>query len=211
MDAKEQFGAASKTFDEQVQLQRIMCRIYTKFAGPESKDHNCLGCNFNELTLQICLYLHVATLNPTGFSLHQLFFMYAQLLNSCWERMTDIFDIVGVPDGYRVQHFSPFIRVRRWANFFKHPKTFGWVVHHPRYTIENSPEHKELTCDPSKVRVVDDAFLKKYYSADCKANAGKLRGEFVGFERSTVVVMPGCCAIDRRDLRVPGSLRQDHH
>ena len=41
-----------------------------------------------------------------------------------------------------------------------------------------------------KMRIVDDEFLKEYYSADCKTNAGKLRGEFVGFERSTVVVLP---------------------
>jgi hypothetical protein len=167
-----------------------MCCIYDKFAGPDAKHHNCLGCNFDDLTEQISKYLRMATQNPTGFDLHHLFAMYAQLLNFCWERMTDIFDIISVPDGYRVRHFAPFISARRWANFFKHPKTFGWVVHHPYYAIENTTEHREVTRDLAKVRIVDSEFLKKYYSADCKANAGKLRGEFVGFERSTVVVVP---------------------
>jgi hypothetical protein len=186
----EQFAAACDVFDRHVQAERLMCRIFDKFAGPSSKDHNCLGCNFDDLTEQISKYLRMATQNPTGFDLHHLFAMYAQLLNFCWERMTDVFDIIGVPDGYRVRHFAPFIGARRWANFFKHPKTFGWVVHHPHYTIENTTEHQEVTRDLAKVRIVDGEFLKKYYSADCKANAGKLRGEFVGFEQSTVVVLP---------------------
>ena len=190
MNITEQFAAASIAFDKSVQNEQLMCRIYDKFAGPDAKHHNCLGCNFDDLTDQISRYLRMATQNPTGFDLHHLFAMYAQLLNFCWERMTDIFDITGVPDGYRVRHFAPFIRARRWANFFKHPKTFGWVVHHPHYTIENTPEHQKVTGDPGKVRIVDDAFLKKYFSADCKANAGKLRGEFAGFERNTVVVLP---------------------
>jgi len=132
----------------------------------------------------------MATQHPTDFDLHHLFAMYAQLLNSCWERMTDIFDIISVPDSYRARHFGVFIRARRWANFFKHPKTFGWVVHHPHYTVENTADHQEVTLHRAKMRIVDDEFLKKYYSADCKANAGKLRGEFVGFEHSTVVVLP---------------------
>lgn len=190
MNVAQQFAAARDTFDKEVQSHQLMCRIYDKFAGPDSKHHNCLGCNFDDLTHQISKYLHVATQNPTEFSLHHLFAMYAQLLNFCWERMTDIFDIISVPDGYRVRHFSPFIRARRWANFFKHPKTFGWVVHHPHYTIEKSADHQQVIGNANNVRVVDDEFLKKYYSADCQANAGKLRGEFTGFERSTVVVLP---------------------
>jgi hypothetical protein len=190
MTIAQQFAAACDVFDRDVQSRRLMCCIYDKFAGPDAKHHNCLGCNFDDLTEQISKYLQMATQNPTDFQLHHLFAMYAQLLNFCWERMTDVFDIIGVPDGYRVRHFSPFIRARCWANFFKHPKTFGWVVHHPHYTIKNTTDHKEVMHHLAKVRIVDDEFLKKYYSADCKPNAGKLRGEFVGFERSTAVVLP---------------------
>ena len=47
-----------------------------------------------------------------------------------------------------------------------------------------------MAVDVGKYRFVDDEFLKKYYSRDCNKNAGKLRGEFEGFERSTVVVLP---------------------
>jgi hypothetical protein len=190
MHWREQFEAARDSFEGEVQSHRLMCRIYDKFVGPEQAHHNCLGCNFDDLADQILKFLEVAADNPTGFELQHLFAMYAQLLNSCWERISDVFKIISVPDGYRIRHFAPFLRIRRWANFFKHPKTFGWVVHHPKYVIEGSGEHKSLTADPTKVRVVDDEFLKKYYSADCETNAGKLRGEFKGFERNTVVVLP---------------------
>jgi hypothetical protein len=186
----EQFTSARDAFNQNVQSHRLMCRIYARLAGPNDANHNCLGCNFDDLTDQISKYLHVAAENPTQFSLYQLFSIYMLLLNACWERMTDIFEIVGVPEGYRARHFSPFIRARRWANFFKHPKTFGWVVHHPRFVIDGSDEHKALTAEGTKVRVVNDEFLKKYYTADCKSNAGKLRGEFAGFERNMVVVLP---------------------
>jgi len=190
MYIEEQFGAACDIFEREVQSHQLMCRIYDKFAGHDQAHHNCLGCNFDDLTNQILKYLKVAAENPTKFELHHLFAMYVQLLNSCWERISDVFEIVSVPPGYRCRHFSPFVPMRRWANFFKHPKTFGWVVHHPKYVIEKSDDHLHLTADLTRVRVVDDEFLKKYYSADCVTNAAKLRGEFKGFERSTVVVLP---------------------
>jgi len=188
--AFRQFAESSEVFDREVQSNQLMCRIHDRFLGPEDAHHNCLGCNFDDLTEQISKYLKVASENTVDFNLHHQFSILALLLNSCWERIADVFEIIGVPDGYRCRHFSPFIRARRWANFFKHPKTFGWVVHHPTYTIENSDHHNELAVDVGKSRFVDGDFLKKYYSADCKKNAGKLRGEFIGFERKTVVVLP---------------------
>lgn len=185
-----EFGESSAIFDESVQSHQLMCRIYQRFAGPEDVHHNCLGCNFDDLTEQISKFLSIAADNTPQFELHHLFSMYTLLLNSLWERVTDVFNIIGVPDSYRTRHFSPLIRVRRWANFFKHPKTFGWVVHHPVYTIENSDHHNGLKADAGRYRFVNDEFLKTYYSSDATKNAGKLRGEFVGFERSVAVVYP---------------------
>jgi hypothetical protein len=200
-----QFAEARDIFEAEIQSHQLMCRIYHRFAGPDEANHNCLGCNFDDLTEHISKYLTLAAENSVDLQLHHRFSMYALLLNSCWERMTDVFDIIGLPDGYRCQHFSPFIRARRWANFFKHPKTFGWLVHHPTYTIENSDHCRGFTAEPDRFRLVDDDFLKKYYSTDCQKNAGKLRGEFTGFERKTVVVLPNipdltrqiCTCLDR--------------
>ncbi len=186
---KRQFSQAQRDFDSKVQSHQLMCRIFDKFSADDEK-HNCLGCNFDDLTSQISKFLKVAAMNPVSFDLHHLFSMYASIINSGWERISDIFGIISIPEGYRCRHFSPFIRARRWSNFFKHPKTFGWVVHHPVYTIDGSDHHKSLSADAGKYRFVEDEFLKKYYSSDCEKNVSKLRGEFVGHEHSTVVVLP---------------------
>lgn len=188
--ADRHFRTASQAFDEHVQSQHLMCRIYDKYAGPDDTNHNCLGCNFDDLTDQISKVLRVTSSNSVNFDLHHRFSLIALMLNSCWERIVDVFEILGVPDGYRCRYFSPFICARRWANFFKHPKTFGWVVHHPTYTIQNSDHHKALEADASKYKFINEEFLKTYYAADSTKNAGKLRSEFRGVESSTVIVLP---------------------
>lgn len=188
--ASREFAEAQRLFDSEVQSRQLMCRITHAYAGPDDAHHNCLGCNFNDLIEQVYKFLSVASQNLVHFDLHHNFSIYAFLLNTCWERVTDVFNIVGVPDSYRCKHFAPFIRVRRWANFFKHPKTFGWMAHHPHYTIEKSQDHKRLLTDAKKRLFIDDDFLKRYYSSDANQNANKLRGEFVGYERSSVVVIP---------------------
>ena len=192
-----QFNEALQIFDSSVQSQKLMCRIYEKYAGPDEAHHNCLGCNFNDLTEQVTKFLEVAAQNTVDFDLHHKFSIYAFLLNTCWERITDVFEVLGIPEGYRCRHFAPFIRIRRWANFFKHPKTFGWMVHHPHYTIENSDNHKYFSTDVGKYRFIDDEFLKKYYSSTTKEQPGKLRGEFTGFEKSTVVLIPDLVQITK--------------
>jgi hypothetical protein len=143
MNMPEQFAQASETFDREVQSYQLMCRIHDRFAGPGSKHHNCLGCNFDDLADQISKFLRLALQNPTGFRLHHLFAMYAQLLNFCWERMTDVFDIVGVPEGYRIRHFSAFIRARRWANFFKHESELPLAGGRPAWEQRDDAETED--------------------------------------------------------------------
>ncbi len=198
--ARNLFEAASKTFDEKVQKDSLMCRIYDAYAGPEAANHNCLGCNLDAITDQISKYLRAAATGTTGFNAEEAFSVYSLLLNTLWERITDVFDIVSVPEGYRWRHYEPLIRMRRWANFFKHPKEFGWLVHHPRYLFEGSPEAGKVLAKDSGFRVIDDAFLKKYYSSD--RNKG-LAGEFNGFERKVVVLLPDIASLTEK---VCGSL-----
>jgi hypothetical protein len=66
MTIAEQFAAASDVFDR-FQAQRLMCCIYDKFAGPDAKHHNCLGCNFDDLTEQISKYLRMGMLIRRDF------------------------------------------------------------------------------------------------------------------------------------------------
>jgi hypothetical protein len=181
-----QFAVSSTIFDEKIQSHQLMCRIFNAYAGPEEKNHNCLGCNFDDLTQQISTFLGVAGNYQGLFSLHQASSIYFLLLNGLWERVTDVFDIISVPQGYRSRHYGPLIRARRWANFFKHPKEFGWLVHHPDYTLEGTDHCTVLLKNVAHVRI-DDEFIKKFYS--CESAKG-LAKEFQGKEAEVIVVLP---------------------
>ena len=61
-------------------------------------------------------------------------------------------------------HFKTFALIKRWANFYKHPKSFMFV-HHPYYTFENHPDYNELK---KKMIVVDSKFISKYYNGDSR-------------------------------------------
>jgi hypothetical protein len=164
-----------------------MCRVYEAYAGPDDANHNCLGCNLDAVTAHISKFLKTAASGASGFNAEEAFSVYALLVNTLWERITDVFDIVSVPDGYRKRHYEPMYQMRRWANFFKHPKEFGWLVHHPQYLFEGTPGAAKVLVKDSGFRVIQDEFLKKYYSADRVKGLAK---EFNGFERKVVVLLP---------------------
>ena len=164
-----------------------MCRIYSTYSGPGNKDHNCLGCNFNEMTDQIARYLRILAEHDELFTLQHAYSLYFLQLNALWERLTDVFDIVTVPASYRARHYQPFIRARRWANFSKHPKEFGWRAHHPNYTIEGTQHHQDLIASHCDYLFVDDEFVKDFYTCD---RATGLAKKFHGHETTVAVVFP---------------------
>jgi len=183
---KEQFESAHRIFYDRVQGEQLMCSIYDVFDKPGSPDHNCLGCNFDEITDQISKFLFTCASNPDLFLPQQSFAIYTMLLNVVWERITDVFEIISLPKDYRVRYFGVLIRVRKWANFFKHPKAFAWMVHHPEYTFEGTEYGKALLTDPDWLKV-DDEFLKRYYASEkSKGLTKKLEGK----ENKVIVVLP---------------------
>ena len=184
----EKYKATFKIFSERTQRQdkRLMCELHDIFAGPESRNHNCLGCNFDEMVDQILKFLFVCQNTSGYFTTQQAISIYVLLLNAVWERMGDVFEIISLPKSYCVRYFGAFITSRRWANFFKHPKAFAWMVHHPEYTYENSTHSLTLVNDQSYKKVNDD-FVKKYYASE---NSKGLTGEFTGHENKVVVVLP---------------------
>lgn len=182
---KEQFETAHRIFYDRIQGDQLMCSIYDVFNEPDSPDHNCLGCNFDEITDQISKFLFTCASNPNLFLPQQSFAIYAMLLNVVWERISDVFEIISLPEGYRVRYFGVLIGIRRWANFFKHPKAFAWMVHHPEYTFEGAEFDKALLTDPSWLKV-DSEFLKRYYASEKSRGLTK---EFEGRENKVVVVL----------------------
>lgn len=190
---KEQFESAHRIFYDRVQDEQLMCSIYDVFDKPGFSDHNCLGCNFDESTEQISKFLSLCASNPDLFLPQQSFAIYAMLLNVIWERITDVFEIISLHENYRVRYFGVLIRVRRWANFFKHPKAFAWMVHHPKYTFEGTEYGKECLTNPAWLRV-DDEFLKKYYASETSRGLTK---KFKGKENTVIVVVPDLEALTK--------------
>ena len=92
--ARHQFGSAHRVFYDRVQSRQLVCSIYGVFDEPGNPNHNCLGCNFDEITDQTSKYLSLCAANPGLFLPQQSFAIYAVLLNVVWERIGDIFDIV---------------------------------------------------------------------------------------------------------------------
>ena len=189
-NAEKQFADARKLFDERIQTHQLMCRIYSAYSGPKNADHNCLGCNFNEMTGQIATFLRIVAEHDELFTLQHAYSLYFLQLNALWERVTDVFDIISVPESYRVRHYQPFIRARRWANFSKHPKEFGWLVHHPEYTVEGTQHYNDLAASHCEYLFVDDEFVRDFYACD---RAKGLAKKFQGNETTVAVVFPNAC------------------
>lgn len=180
------YSLAEQIFNSKVQNDQLMCRIYEAYAGPSLTHHNCLGDNFNDLTNHILKFLRIVGHDPEVFEYHESFAILSHLINTTWERISDIFMILSVPDSYKFRHYPCFIRMRKWSNFFKHPKEFAWLVCFPQWHLEGSEKALELQADGA-YKVIDDQFLKKYYSAD---RSKGLAGEFANHRDKVVVLLP---------------------
>jgi hypothetical protein len=72
--------------------------------------------------------------------------------------MQEILKLISFPEEIKNQKFPKFLLVKRWANFFKHPKAF-FLTHHAQY--DQAPQGGNEV-------VIDDAFINRYYSGDKK-------------------------------------------
>lgn len=181
------FETSRAIYQGRVNSDMLMCNVYDAFVDEKSRDHNCIGCNLQDLSEQIGRFLENAVLSNPEYKPEHTVSLYLFLLNTLWERITDIFDVIGVPDAYRARHFGPLLRVRRWANFFKHPKEFAWIVHHPQFVFEDSQELTDVKKKSADHLFVDDEFVKKFYS--CERVKG-LRTQLLKSRDRVVVILP---------------------
>jgi hypothetical protein len=163
---EEQFDLACETFDSRVYPKEdgIMCKIHDAFGSRKSKHHNCIGCNLDDSTHHVFMFLT----NSSGYQdLHLAFTTYILLLYILVEKMETIFEIIGLPESYRLRHFQIFKKTKKWANFIKHPKAFV-LCHHPQYVLENYKGWNKKT-QKDKI-IIDTEFVFKYYSGDTYKN-----------------------------------------
>lgn len=182
------FYEAYQIFHRRVQKNELLCQIHNAYSSPNEINHNCLGCNFNELTDQTEKLLRVCADQDVGFTLQQAFSLYSFQLNSIWESLSNVFDLVSLPSSYRCRHFQPFIRNRRWANFFKHPQSFVYLVHHPLFTFEESEAFSFNSLEPHLI--VDDEFVETYYAKAHKERAKGLTKKFEQNKNNVCVKLP---------------------
>jgi len=141
-------------------MDGLMCKIHDAFGSNNTKHHNCLGCNLDSSTHQIYMFLTQKD-NHTDLELSAT--IYILLMYLLIERIQTIFEIIGLPESYRIKYFQVFQRINKWANFIKHPKAFV-LCHHPVFILENDPELNILKKE-SQV-IIDNSFIFKYYSGD---------------------------------------------
>ncbi|WP_222165878.1 hypothetical protein [Edaphocola aurantiacus] len=135
--------------------ESLFCTIHNYFESEDS--HNCVGCNMNESNRRIENFLlgyryfrdYYATLSTF------IFLLYLQV-----EQIFQYFDIVQLPNEYKLEHFRVFYDVKRWANFLKHPKQFN-LVHHPNWVYE-SPDYVSSGNTP----VIDTVFVNRFYAGE---------------------------------------------
>ena len=134
------------------------CEIHNVFGKIEDGHHNCLGCNFADSTEFIADYLKEY---ESLTNIQQNFTIYILLLYLLVERIEIVLDIIQVPDIYKEKNFKVFQRIRKWANFIKHPKSFI-LTHHAVYNFKDSG----IEWDFTKGIVIDDSFVSQYYKGE---------------------------------------------
>jgi len=134
---RKQFEEAYFTFQPEAIANGdpVMCEFHEAFGTYDTDNHNCLGCNFADITLLIINFLQTHTFQNKIQYAYSTFIVLANLLV---ERIDTLFNIIDLNETYRAEHFKVLLEIRRWANFLKHPKAF-LLTHHPTFSNHSSP------------------------------------------------------------------------
>ena len=164
---RKQFEEAYFTFQREAIANGdpVMCEFHDAFGTYDTGHHNCLGCNFADITWLIINFLQTYALQNKIQYAYSTFIVLAYLLV---ERIDTLFNIIDLNKTYRAEHFKVLLEIRRWANFLKHPKAF-LLTHHPTFSYHSSPRNKELREHASVV--IDRAFVDSYYVNDDRDKA----------------------------------------
>ena len=157
---RQQFKEVYNIFrkDAYTRLTPNMCKIHDAFGSRKDERHNCLGCNFADSTNLIKSYL---SRYKSFDGLNEVSTIYILTLYLLVERMEVVFNLISLSQTYKDKHFKVFQRIRKWANFLKHPKSFI-LVHHPNFIVSDWYEF-----DKNDYQVViDDLFIDKYYKGE---------------------------------------------
>lgn len=161
---KEELAIAVKDFEDSLfedpQYSKF-CKIHGHLTN-NPQDHNCIGCNLNDILMYTRNQL-IQSLE--GGNVQDIYFQIITSLYLAIERVDTILNIIELNSTYRSKHFKTIIKIRKWANFIKHPKAFIFC-HHPTFTFSGY-EFNSLIKPKSSVEI-NEPFILKYYSNDDK-------------------------------------------
>ncbi len=163
-------------------FEPVLCTLHDAFGTANSASHNCLGCNFADLTIAFdpILASLADVSDMTAACATYLLWLYLFV-----ERYDQIMVFLSVPDGYKKRHFLTLQRIRRWANFIKHPKAFLFC-HHPQF-FHGGEVGEDFTSGPGSL-TINQEFIDEYYSG--KEHNAKLAG-LLSNATDVTVVYPG--------------------
>jgi hypothetical protein len=135
----------------------LMCSIHSHF---DNEGHNCIGCNLESGSLLLCDFLSDSGRLKTSEQAFTAYIWYLYLLVS---KMEEYLDIMNLTTKVKSKKFGVFSKIKRWANFIKHPKAFMFV-HHPTMVFEGSPDECNFLSVNKSLIIIDDNFVKEHYS-----------------------------------------------
>lgn len=130
----------------------------------KSYKHNCIPCNLNSSANIIWQFLN----NHKECAQIEYFLqVYTLLFYTHVEKCAVIYVELGfvkkgTNDQFDWEQFPSFQKIKYWANFFKHPKSFMYV-HHPVFYLDSHDF-------PSGImrKTINTEFVKKYFSGGKK-------------------------------------------
>lgn len=159
-DCSELFKAA--LFEESGRSNA--CKVYDKLVGDCIDRSDCIGENFNQLLHRIAEEWF-DNYNPKE-NADYYFCNYILLLYLLVERVDQVFNVINkdgkskIFNDYRCEQFPTLRRVKKWANFFKHPKEFLFT-HWPQYYFA-----EKLPIINKDDVLINYEFIEKHYSSD---------------------------------------------
>jgi len=159
----EYFENWMNTVDESNGLDKFsqLYRLFSDFEQNKNNDvkiyHNCIGCNIHEGATSIKLFLK----NHEGYpSVRHYLMLYSLTFYILAERIVTINDeMSGKKNDW--SDFPNLRRIKRWANFFKHPKSYMFL-HHATYHLSTDPDQPNFLIDG----IIDDNFVQEYYGGN---------------------------------------------
>lgn len=134
--------------------ESFFCSIHKNF----TEGHNCVACNLNESNNRIIEFLYAFR---TFRDVNTTFSIFILLLYLQVESITEYLNLLALPQNSLKSNFFTLTKIRRWANFLKHPKSF-MLVHHAIYSYEQRKENAKKK--NAKELNIDTDFVMKYYA-----------------------------------------------